>query len=364
MAKLFSTIRVAVPVVVWPLLIHAISCAGPLQAGEYADGVLTAGAGKSSAIPATVIHQIPSPDTYSNGLAWDGQSLWNCGAFTSMMYELDPSDGTVLTSYDTGIAGLRGLAFGDDHLWVSSWNTETIYKLVPADGTIVHSFPAPFAGKPDGLAWDNGVLWIAEEDGLIYRVDSESGQVLSSIPPPPGCCFNPRGLAWDATNLWAGYQTVGLIYKLDPADGSVRDVFDSPSGPFQQGLTFDGRYLWSTGGDNIIYQLAVGCQASIQVRGDVHTPGGTLPVRIHIAHNRPETVTVPWELSLIDPGGQVVAKRVTPPHTFEPGDVVDVELALPLPKDLEGGTYTLRLGISGMAGTGGATTSFEVVRAK
>jgi hypothetical protein len=111
-------------------------------------------------------------------------------------------------------------------------------------------------------------------------------------------------------------------------------------------------------------RFSAACEASVQVRGEVHTPGSTLPIRIHIAHNRPETVTVPWELSLIDPWGQVVAERVTPPHTFEPGDVVDVELALPLPEHLEEGTYTLRLGISGMAGTEGATTNFRVAEPK
>jgi hypothetical protein len=69
-------------------------------------------------------------------------------------------------------------------------------------------------------------------------------------------------------------------------------------------------------------------------------------------------------LSLIDPEGRVVAERITAPHTFEPGDVVDVDLVLPLPEDLEEGTYTLRLGINGMAGTEGATTTFQVVRAE
>ena len=115
---------------------------------------------------------------------------------------------------------------------------------------------------------------------------------------------------------------------------------------------------------NCSQRFSAACEASVQVKGashGVHTPGSTLPIRIHIAHNRPKTVTVPWELSLIDPRGRVVAERVTPPHTFEPGDVVDVELALPLPEVLEGGTYTLRLGISGMAGIEAATTSFQVV---
>jgi hypothetical protein len=48
-----------------------------------------------------------------------------------------------------------------------------------------------------------------------------------------------------------------LIYKLDPADGSVLDTLDSPSRG-QQGLTFDGQFLWSTGGGNIVYQIDVG----------------------------------------------------------------------------------------------------------
>ena len=44
--------------------------------------------------------------------------------------------------------------------------------------------------------------------------------------------------------------------------------------------------------------------------------------------------------------------------------MVDVELTLPLPEDLKVGTYTLRLGISGMAGIEVATTTFQVMRAE
>ena len=367
MRKLLSKpITVAAGMAISALLLsHAEALASSAPSAAYTDGVL-ARTGASRAVEAAdgVILQFPSPDTYSGGLAWDGLALWNSGIFTRMIYQLDPSDGTVLSSYDSGIEGLRGLTFGDDHLWVSSWNTETIYELVPADGTIVASFPAPFAGKPSGLAWDDGVLWIAEEDGLIYRVDPVTGQILSSIPPPPSNAFNPRGLAWDGTNLWAGYQTDGLIYKLDPANGNVRAAFDAPSGELQQGLTFDGRFLWSTGGDNVIYQINVGCQASIRVLGDAQRPGGELPVRVHIAHNRGVIAVVPWELSVIDAGGRVVAKHTTRPHTFEPGDVVDVDVRVPLPRSLPGGTYTLRLAISEMEGMRGATATFRVIGAE
>src|SRR6185295_10567357 len=93
------------------------------------------------------------------------------------------------------------------------------------------------------------------------------------------------------------------------------------------GTTVEG----GSGHAGTVFRLAVGCEASVQVLGDVHAPGSPLPVRIHIAHNRQKTVTVPLELSLIDPKGKVVAERVRPPYTFEPGDVLDVDLVLPLP---------------------------------
>lgn len=360
---LSSPVPVAAVAAVSALLLnHPAALASPRTNGDYIDGV-RAGTAASRAVDG-VIHQIPSPDSYSWGVAWDGDSLWNSGAFTSMIYQLDPSDGTVLNSYNAGIDGLRGLTFGDDHLWVSSWNTAMIYELIPADGTIVGSFPAPFAGKPSGLAWDDGVLWVGEEDGRIYRVDPANGQVLSSIPAPPGDSFNPRGLAWDGTNLWAGYQSQALIYKLDPSNGDIRATFDAPSGSFQQGLTFDGRYLWSTGGDNVIYQINVGCRMSVEVPEQAQRPGSDLPVHVHIAHNRDVVAVVPWEMSLIDASGRVVAKHTTPPHRFAPGDVVDVDVRMPLPRALPGGTYTLRLAISEMAGMRGATATVRVVRAE
>ncbi len=41
------------------------------------------------------------------------------------------------------------------------------------------------------------------------------------------------------------------------AIGGIITLFGSPS-VIQQGLTFDGQYLWATGADNIIYQIDIG----------------------------------------------------------------------------------------------------------
>ena len=110
--------------------------------------------------------------------------------------------------------------------------------------------------------------------------------------------------------------------------------------------------------------LREGCEASLEVHGDAHTPGSILPITVHIAHHRPETVTVPWELRLVDSSGKVVLKHTTAPHTFKPGDVIDKDLEFELPNDLASGIYTLDLAISGMARTKGAATTFRVIRAE
>ncbi len=240
-----------------------------LAAPEYEDGKYVGQDAREPAGVQFVVTSFPVPTGYATGLAWDGASLWLCdGVSAGVIYRLSPADGTVLDSYDIGVYKLRGMTMGDGFLWVASWETEAIYKLVPATGQIVHSFPAPFAGKPDGLAWLAGTLWVGEETdtevGLIHRVDATSGLLITSMAAPPGCCFNPRGLAWDGLNLWAGYQSVGLIYKLHPGNGTVRDSFAAPSGGFQQGLTFDGQYLWSTGGDNWVYKIDVGAPVSVE----------------------------------------------------------------------------------------------------
>ena len=111
-------------------------------------------------------------------------------------------------------------------------------------------------------------------------------------------------------------------------------------------------------------RFSAACEASLQVQGDVHTPGSKVAIQVHIAHRRPEDGHVPWEMRLIDANGRVILRHTTAPHTFEPGDVVDREVEFRLPDNLASGTYTLELAISGMAGTKGATTTFRVIRAE
>jgi hypothetical protein len=127
-----------------------------------------------------------------------------------------------------------------------------IYKLDPSDGSVISSFNSP-GNFPGGLAWDGYYLWNADwisdmEKGIIYKLDSSDGSVISSFNSPISGNV-PTGLTWDGTYLWSvesffEQEERGIIYKLDPSDGSVITSFNSP-GILPVGLAWDGYCLWN-----------------------------------------------------------------------------------------------------------------------
>lgn len=204
------------------------------------------------------------------GLAWDGQYLWASDNEVTI-YKLDPwaEKDHVIHSFtwpgpDPGFyVNWRDLAWDGTSLWAANWRDYKIYQFDPSDFSVIKSFPVPFLGHPNGLAWDGTYLWVGEEvnhRGWIHMIDPSTGQSLHSIPSAydPTASPEPRGLAWDGSTIWAGYQAIGdnilhAIIQHDITDGSVLYEFSSPVG--QQGLAYDGRYLWATGTSFANYEL-------------------------------------------------------------------------------------------------------------
>lgn len=48
---------------------------------------------------ASVVNVFDAPDTGISGLAWDGSNLWAVDGITQYVYQLDPSDGTVIFDF-------------------------------------------------------------------------------------------------------------------------------------------------------------------------------------------------------------------------------------------------------------------------
>jgi streptogramin lyase len=124
-------------------------------------------------------------------------------------------------------------------------------------GEIVHEFPCP-GTDPRGLTWDGTHLWHVDDDsGLIYKLNPTNGSVLASFAAPGVSDSTHRqGLAWDGDVLFHAEYFSGLVYRLDPVSGSVMSSFVSPT-TTPCGLTWDGEALWTTSYiDDKIYRFS------------------------------------------------------------------------------------------------------------
>jgi hypothetical protein len=155
------------------------------------------------------------------------------------------------------------------------------------------------------MAWDGTHLWVGEESGRIYQM-TLTGDTVRSIPSPVYYPYDPRGLAFDGHDLWVGYQSSGLIYKVDTINGAILETFSAPGvvpgWRFQQGLACDGVYLWSTiGGDaQMIYQIDIGLTGTKE-HSNVSEPAVFFSARdnpfvkktvLKVTINRPIDVTI------------------------------------------------------------------------
>ncbi len=152
---------------------------------------------------------------WPEGLAWDGEYLWNASEVYDDIYKLDPSTGLVVDWFPSPDRGSIGLAWDGEYLWNADCYSPTIYKLDPETGAVVDSFPSPGTG-PMGLAWDGEYLWNADRNtDIIYKIDPSTGVVISSFPSPGS---GPFGLTWDGEYLWNADwsfgQDNGTIYKI------------------------------------------------------------------------------------------------------------------------------------------------------
>lgn len=96
---------------------------------------------------------------------------------------------TVLNSFDAPDTGISGLAWGDGHLWAVDGTTQYVYQLDPTDGEVISSFyitdqTSSYDPVATGLAWGGSVIYVpmtyASSYGKVYRYN-ESGVYQSSF---------------------------------------------------------------------------------------------------------------------------------------------------------------------------------------
>jgi len=177
------------------------------------------------AYPGKVMQSFPTPSSASTGLTFDGKYLWmsdhrtdqltainpNSGEKQNKIFQIDPEDGAILTVLESPASRSEGLTWDGETLWLTDSRNDKILKIDLSDGTAVQSFPSP-ASYPQGLTWDGTWLWCADRIAdEIHMIDPKSGEVILIMDAPGPY---PRGLAFDGNMLWmADYQT-DTLYQI------------------------------------------------------------------------------------------------------------------------------------------------------
>ena len=203
----------------------------------------------------------------STGLTWVNGYLWNVDHghnVPAKLLKLDPSDGSVLFTLTIPVEHVMGLTWDGNSFWVVSHEDSYIYEIDPSTGSILSSFRSPNPGTVEtgceGLAWDGQYLWYADSDlDTIYQLDTSSGSsagaIINSFSTPSS---QAQGLAWDGSYLWHFDSGTNLIYKLNSIDGSIIISFPAP-GHGEGDLAWEGGYLWiSRNAADTIYKIDVG----------------------------------------------------------------------------------------------------------
>lgn len=145
-----------------------------------------------------------------DGLAWDGANLWvmaDSNDEPHQIYKVDPTNGNVITSFPSPGPESDGLTFDGTSLYLSDSQNNRIYILDPSDGSAIDSFVVA-GGRLEDLAWDGDYLWYADNlDLRIYKFDVDRREVVGYLDFP-----TRGGLVWIEDHLWTTQEEymVGL----------------------------------------------------------------------------------------------------------------------------------------------------------
>ncbi len=104
------------------------------------------------------------------------------------------------------------------------------------DVNIISSFDTPDSNSYSGLTYDGSNLWIASNQGPIYKIDT-SGNVLTSFAVPE----DPAGLAFDGSNLWYTSTDFDNIYGITTTGSNTATFGTECCDP--RGMTYNGNNL-------------------------------------------------------------------------------------------------------------------------
>lgn len=208
----------------------------------------------------------------SNGITWDGDTLWVCDLLGHQLVKIDPITGDVLRRVNKadGLAPPDDVVVLDDgSLVYTSPDTGIVGRVDPDDNVTVVAQLRPGV-NPIALTPDETAVVVSSafsDTTELTRIDLATGQVTTiatDLPPLNGFSFGPDGALWAPSRGLGGLigRTGGLI-RIDISTGEWTERAVKVGGPNGPGLTFAVSAKWSPSGR--LFMLDGGTGAILEI---------------------------------------------------------------------------------------------------
>jgi len=174
-------------------------------------------------------------------LCWDSKALWTFRHDNPILCRVDPDTGRILKEFTIpGINRSRGIAFDGSHLWINDFAELKVFEVDPKDGKVLSTFQVPEQiGIAQTIVWDGENLYLSGYgEPRLYKVDKK-GNILGIVKLETG---GSVPIAWDGSYWWTAADD-GAIYKLD-SSGKVAGMINAAASE-TWAITWGRKHLWA-----------------------------------------------------------------------------------------------------------------------
>jgi len=184
------------------------------------------------------------------------------------LLRIDPASLEIVARIPVGAAPYRGVAIGSDAVYIPNAGDDTISKVDPTTNAVIATFPTTLGGDSEGSIGVSGdSLWVVAGEGVLNRLDSSTGAVLSAAAIPT----DAHGVVVDGGCVWVTSSANNAVAQIDVATGGTLNTIAIEPGP--RFLTAGGGSVWVLSqGSGKVTRIDSGTGAVVATI-DVHAPG-------------------------------------------------------------------------------------------
>ena len=276
-----------------------VAAAGALILAAVLVPLLVLGGSSQTAVaPNSIVALDPSgsiADTVSVGarpvaIASGADALWVANLDDQSVTRVDVSSRQAVRTIPIDGAPV-GLAATETAVWVTD-GTGDASKIDPRYDRLTSTRSLAAAGyffygktaRPTLAAF--GSIWIASPDGVVSRIDADSGRGMGSV----GVGNAPSAIAAGAGSVWVTNSADGTVTRIDPTT-LVPTTFPVGHGPAGVAVNAAGAWI-ANAGDNTLVHVDTGTNAVAGTTrvGDGPTAVLATPTALWLANGRDGTV--------------------------------------------------------------------------